>query len=134
MESHVNRLATCAAEIAEHYLALPVALPTPPVFAGPEVPDAADQHLMEIDGWAEALARQCAGLRDELSFLAPWLAAPTGGSRRRLHSSAEGCRRYYAAQFGGDARSKRRGAARSRLHCPRRALRALAKELPRSTI
>ena len=35
--SHVDRLATCAAEIAEHYLALPIALPTPPVFAGPEV-------------------------------------------------------------------------------------------------
>ena len=74
--SHVDRLATHAAEVAEHYLAQPVALPTPPVFAGPEVPDVADQHLMEIDGWAEALARQCAGLRDELVFLAPWLASP----------------------------------------------------------
>ena len=52
------------------------------MFAGPEVPDVADQHLMEIDGWAEALARQCAGLRDELMLLAPWLATPkseTGG-------------------------------------------------------
>ncbi len=74
--SHIDRLATHAAEVAEHYLAQPVALPAPPVFAGPEVPDVADQHLMEIDGWAEALARQCAGLRDELVFLAPWLASP----------------------------------------------------------
>ena len=78
MWSHIDRLATRAAEVAEHYLALPVALPTPPVFAGPEVPDVADQHLIEIDGWAEALSRQCAGLRDELMLLAPWLAAPKG--------------------------------------------------------
>ncbi len=74
--SHIERLATLAAEIAEHYRALPVALPTPPVFAGPEVPDVADQRVLEIDGWAEALARQCAGMRDELQLLAPWLAEP----------------------------------------------------------
>ena len=73
---HIDLLATASAEVAKHYLALPVALPTPPVFAGPEVPNVADQHLMEIDGWADALARQCAGLRDELILLAPWLAAP----------------------------------------------------------
>src|SRR4029450_3993363 len=54
---HVDRLAIHAAEIVEHYLALPVALPTPPVFAGPEVPDVADQHLTEIDGCADGVAR-----------------------------------------------------------------------------
>jgi cellobiose phosphorylase len=72
---HVDLLATASAEIAEHYRAQPVALPAAPVFAGPEVPNAADEHMLEIDGWAEALARQCAALRDELILLAPWLAA-----------------------------------------------------------
>ncbi|MDQ3446008.1 MAG: cyclic beta 1-2 glucan synthetase, partial [Pseudomonadota bacterium] len=75
--SHAELLAARAAELAEHYLALPVALPAPPVFAGPEVPSAADEHLIEIDGWAEALSRQCAALRDELALLAPWLTAST---------------------------------------------------------
>ena len=80
---HVDLLATASAEIAEHYRALPVALPAAPVFAGPEVPNAADEHMLEIDGWAEALARQCAALRDELILLAPWLAAPKRRNQRR---------------------------------------------------
>ena len=78
VRSHVELLAARATEIAAHYLALPVALPTPPIFAGPEVPNVADDRLIEIDGWAEALSRQCAALRDELLLLAPWLAAPEG--------------------------------------------------------
>ncbi|HZA95282.1 MAG TPA: glucoamylase family protein, partial [Burkholderiaceae bacterium] len=74
--NHIDRLTNHAVEIAEHFLAQPVALPTPPIFAGPEVPDVSDQRLVEIDGWAEALSRQCTGLRDELLWLAPWIAAP----------------------------------------------------------
>ena len=35
---------------------------------------------MEIDGWAEALARQCAGLREELVLLVPSLATSTSGT------------------------------------------------------
>ena len=42
------------------------------------MPNAADEHLIEIDGWAEALSRQCTALRDELLLLAPWLTAPKG--------------------------------------------------------
>ena len=84
--NHVEQLATRAAEVAEHYLALPVALPAPPVFAGPEVPNAADEHLIAIDGWAEALSRQCAALRDELLLLAPWLTAPKRRTQQRRAS------------------------------------------------
>ncbi|HKO66351.1 MAG TPA: glucoamylase family protein [Burkholderiaceae bacterium] len=88
--SHIDRLANCAAEIAEHFLAQPVALPAPPVFAGPEVPDVADQHLVEVDGWAEALSRQCVGLRDELVWLAPWLATPESKTTAALDVKGAG--------------------------------------------
>jgi cyclic beta-1,2-glucan synthetase len=61
---HVERLAACAADAAATFTA-------EPSIAGPA----------EIHGdaafWSHALARQCADFRDELNFLAPWLALGT---------------------------------------------------------
>ena len=58
---HVERLAECAADSA-----------APRASAGPGSAD------REQDVWARALERQCADLRDDLAFLAPWLELPTG--------------------------------------------------------
>jgi cellobiose phosphorylase len=56
---HVDRLAANAADIAAQFTAEPVA-----------------GHQGDARLWAEALARQCADTRDDLLFLAPWLALP----------------------------------------------------------
>ncbi len=87
---HVDALAARAVDVAAHYAALPAVAPAPPVFAGPEVSDGADQRLIEGQGWAQALARQCVGLREELLLLAPWLPVPKPAGNT-------------AASAGGDA-------------------------------
>jgi cyclic beta-1,2-glucan synthetase len=57
---HVDRLAANASDIAASFTAEPGA-----------------GLQGEARFWAEALARQCADTRDDLLFLAPWLALPT---------------------------------------------------------
>ena len=54
---HVDRLAASSADVAAHFTAEPT--------AGPQG---------DAGFWAEALARQCADMRNDLLFLAPWLA------------------------------------------------------------
>jgi cyclic beta-1,2-glucan synthetase len=56
----VEQLATCAADLARHFAADPTLHPA-----------------SEASVWSQALARQCAELRDELVFLAPWLSLPS---------------------------------------------------------
>ncbi|MDQ2962044.1 MAG: cyclic beta 1-2 glucan synthetase [Pseudomonadota bacterium] len=56
---HVEQLATCAVDVAAHFADDPA--------LGPE---------NEAALWSQALSRQCAELRDELLFLAPWLSLP----------------------------------------------------------
>ena len=56
----VERLTACAADAAEHFSSSESA----PTF------------------WAQSLARQCADLRDDLIFLAPWLELPTVSATR----------------------------------------------------
>ena len=54
---HVHQLAACAADVAACFtLRNPAELP------------------VEVQFWADALVRHCADLRDDLMFLAPWLA------------------------------------------------------------
>jgi hypothetical protein len=54
---HVHRLAACASDACAGFaVGNPAGLPT------------------EAQFWADALARHCADLRDDLMFLAPWLA------------------------------------------------------------
>ncbi|MDQ6621616.1 MAG: cyclic beta 1-2 glucan synthetase, partial [Pseudomonadota bacterium] len=62
--NQVKRLAACAADVAAHFASLPTSTGSDAGF------------------WAEALAGQCADVRDELILLAPWLelrTVPAGG-------------------------------------------------------
>ena len=62
---HVDRLATYAADAAAYFTTGPLA-----------------DSQSEASFWAHALARQCAELRDELIFLAPWIPLRTAPGTR----------------------------------------------------
>ena len=127
--AHVDRLAAHAAEIAEHYLALPVALPTPPVFAGPEVADVSDQHLMEIDGWAEALARQCAALARRIGVAGAMARRHPKSETSGVALVAAGSGAMTLRDVGGDAAKQATRRCPSRRHCSHRERSALASRI-----
>ena len=127
-----ERLATCAADAAAH-------------FAGSR---SRGSPRAKPSFWARALARQCADLRDELLFLAPWLelrTSPgtgpgTSGRRtvsRRCASSRRSTRhRRRSVEREATRRPRPRRARRARRRCSRssrKAASARRQEWPPST-
>ncbi|MBC8119056.1 MAG: cyclic beta 1-2 glucan synthetase, partial [Burkholderiaceae bacterium] len=90
--TRIDALTRHASDIAQLFAAhVTVQAPsaTSPLLATRNVED----HGLEAVGWSQALLRQCTGLREDLLFLAPWLAsagaaAPSGAGVPSLRELA----------------------------------------------